>query len=95
MSSKNYNLRSGINSADEQLIPELQESIIPEPHSSSHQKSQQIGVDSDRQASDTDNVSWGNQPGQYSAPETNPNPRGAYHFTEDQLAHPLDREYEK
>ncbi|GIJ83400.1 hypothetical protein Asppvi_002220 [Aspergillus pseudoviridinutans] len=75
-----------------QQNPDLQSQRNPRMQSQTNQKSQQSSFqtsESSKQTSSND-VQWGNQPGQFSASETNPKPPGSYHLTGDQLSHPQE-----
>ncbi|KAH1953984.1 hypothetical protein KXW81_001240 [Aspergillus fumigatus] len=98
--TSNYNLRRAANPAQNQEEglagePNLQSQSQTTPglqSQTSQQKSQQSTFQSSESTKQTssDNVQWGNQPGDFSASETNPKPPGSYHFTKDQLSHPQE-----
>ncbi|KAF7131132.1 hypothetical protein CNMCM5793_004119 [Aspergillus hiratsukae] len=76
-----------------QTNPENQSQMNPEFQSQqTNQKSQQSSFQSSESTKQTssNDVQWGNQPGGFSASETNPKPPGSYHFTKDQLSHPQE-----
>ncbi|GIK04913.1 hypothetical protein Aspvir_009011 [Aspergillus viridinutans] len=76
----------------QQTNPRMQSQTQPGMQSQTNQKSQESSFqtsESTKQTSKND-VQWGNQPGQFSASETNPKPSGAYHMTGDQLSHPQE-----
>ncbi|RHZ47970.1 hypothetical protein CDV55_100975 [Aspergillus turcosus] len=76
-----------------QMNPEFQSQTNPGLQSQqTNQKSQQSSFQSSESTKQTssNDVQWGNQPGGFSASETNPKPPGSYHFTKDQLSHPQE-----
>ncbi|PKX93685.1 uncharacterized protein P174DRAFT_440949 [Aspergillus novofumigatus IBT 16806] len=98
--TSNYNLRRAANPAQDQAgetagEPDLQSQSQTNPEVQSQtnqQKSQQSSFQSSESSKQTssNDVKWGNQPGDFSASETNPKPPGSYHFTSDQLSHPQE-----
>ncbi|GFF31630.1 hypothetical protein IFM51744_01509 [Aspergillus udagawae] len=68
----------------QQQNPRFQQQTNQKSQESSFQSSE-----STKQTSSND-VQWGNQPGEFSASETNPKPPGSYHLTGDQLSHPQE-----